>query len=174
MNIPLRYGPNGQKGISLIELIVVIAIMSTLITMAGIKWNSWMVKYNIEADVKKVKSALTYEQVTSVNHCKNHFITFQPTSIQPVEDTDDNGTLDAPPEDTVEEPILLKSTIDASSASLTIDKKGIISSPTSSILSNPVTVKFSSNTEAEYDCILVYSTMIRAAKQNAGGSCDPK
>ena len=173
MNTSIRYEPKRQKGFSLLELVVVLAIMCALFAIVGLQWKTWMTKYNVEADVKKVKLALTYEQVLAVNHSKTHFETFLTTSIQPVEDTDENGILDATPPDTAGQPIMLKTAINASSNSIIIDKKGIISSPTSSVLDNPVTIKFSSNTGAEYDCILVYSTIIRAARQNTGGGCDP-
>jgi prepilin-type N-terminal cleavage/methylation domain-containing protein len=171
---PKEHTPSNMKGFSLLELVVVIGIMGTLIAMAGMKWSSWMAKYNTECDVKTAKLALTYEQISALNCGKAHFIAFLPSSIQSVEDTNGNGVQDGPSVDNVLPPTQFKTSVTSAPGGVMINGKGIILSQAGSPLAAPVTIKFTPDTGAEYDCILIYPSIIRVAVQNGGGSCDPK
>jgi len=43
-----------QKGFSLVELVATIAIISILLTIATLNYNSWQVKYNVENQTKQM------------------------------------------------------------------------------------------------------------------------
>lgn len=65
----------GRKGISLIELIVVIGIISILLAIVTINFNNWTRRYNIEKEVKELYSDLMFIRqqalVTGMNHRAN-------------------------------------------------------------------------------------------------------
>ena len=65
----------GRKGISLIELIIVISIISILLAVATINFNNWTRRYNIEKEVKELYSDLMFIRqqalVTGMNHRAN-------------------------------------------------------------------------------------------------------
>jgi prepilin-type N-terminal cleavage/methylation domain-containing protein len=165
----------GQSGFTVTELLIVITIMSFLLIIASQSWNSIMVKYNMETDVKTVRATFVSQQISSSNTCYVRFVTLQPNSIQTIQDTNGNGIIDPSPADTYDSPVNLRTQASSSATTFLINKNGIISDVTSSEWVPPTLIKFSpADVGAELDCILVYPTMVRVAKQNGGGSCDPR
>lgn len=65
----------GRKGISLIELMIVICIISILLAIATINFNNWTRRHNIEKEVKELYSDLMFVRqqalVTGMNHRAN-------------------------------------------------------------------------------------------------------
>lgn len=62
----------GRKGISLIELMIVICIISILLAIATINFNNWTRRHNIEKECKELYTDLMFVRqqalVTGMNH----------------------------------------------------------------------------------------------------------
>jgi len=69
-----------RRGFSLMELIIVIALISTMLAIATINFNSWQVKYNIEAQVKEMLSDLVDVRSMAIASKKEHRVFLTPTS----------------------------------------------------------------------------------------------
>ncbi len=164
-----------QAGFSLVEMLVVLGIMGVLLTLGSLNWNKIMTKYNEETDAKTIRTTLIYQQIQASNTGCARFVTIQPKFLQPIEDTNNNGVIDPTPTDTYESPVKLRTEVASTLTTFLIQKSGVISDVTSSVWTAPTLIKLSpADVGAEYDCIEVYPTLVRVAKQNGGGGCDPK
>ncbi|BCS53483.1 Tfp pilus assembly protein FimT/FimU [Geobacter sp. SVR] len=68
------------RGFSLTELIVVIGLISTLVAISTISFNSWQKKYNIEAQVKEMLVDLDGVRLSAIQTKKQHTVVLNPTS----------------------------------------------------------------------------------------------
>ncbi len=163
-----------QAGFSLFEMLVVLVIMGALLTIGSLNWNRILTKYNVEMDAKTIRTTLIYQQIQASHTCSARFVTIYPKFLQPIADTNNNGAIDPSPTDTYESPVNLR-TEATSTLTFLIQTSGVISDVTSSGWTAPTLIKLSpADVGAEYDCIEVYPTLVRVAKQNGGGGCDPK
>lgn len=69
------------KGFALIELIVVVAIIGTLLTIATIGFNSWTRKYGTEAQVKELLTDITAVRLRAIETKQQHRITLNPGTL---------------------------------------------------------------------------------------------
>jgi prepilin-type N-terminal cleavage/methylation domain-containing protein len=160
-----------SRGFTLIEIVMVLAILSTLIAIAGLYYKRWMDQYKAEAQVKMMHADIMQTQLKAMQKNRQHFVVLNGSTYQIVEDTNDSGGIapDAP------DSVLLSKTLvypAASPVTLIMDMKGIIStSPTST---PPVSIQFTTGTVSpEYDCFLLYTTRISIGKMN-GAACVTK
>lgn len=70
-----------RRGFSLVELVVVIAIMGTLAAIVAINFNSWQRKYQIEGQVKELLADLTNVRMMAFQTKKMHRVLLNPTVI---------------------------------------------------------------------------------------------
>jgi prepilin-type N-terminal cleavage/methylation domain-containing protein len=67
-------------GFSLIEIIMTIAIMSIVVSISTISFNSWTSKSNIEKQTRELFTDLSEARTKAFTQKKVHGIVFQPTS----------------------------------------------------------------------------------------------
>lgn len=161
-----------QRGFTLLELIVVLAVMGILLSIAAINFSNWMRKAQIEKQTREFISDLNTARSESIFRKKRHSIvlngaatgyTFRRYSSQD-EDRSTGGT-----------DILTKtasyqfSKEDGSSAAsrtFLFDTRGFAAtiSDTGTIRVNPV------NSGAAFDCVVIATSRTNIGKM-VGGSC---
>lgn len=71
---------NAVSGFSLVELVVVIAIMGIVLSVATINFQSWQTKNRMEAQMREIFVDLNEARTNAFTQKMNHRITFQPNS----------------------------------------------------------------------------------------------
>lgn len=159
-----------QNGFSLVELLIVIVIMGTLATIAGIYANSMLQRYAIEGQIREMYADLMNARARAMQRNRTHFASLTAGALTVYEDTntapDGNGILEPASDRLVLQKTLKKSMTPASS--MTFDSKGMAASNQTLCIFNTVAPSF--------DCMIVSATRINTGKilvQNVdGGACD--
>lgn len=68
-----------EKGFSLVELVIVIAIIGILLSIGTIAFNDWTKKYNIEKQTKELFSVINDARLRSIHSKKRHGIVLNPS-----------------------------------------------------------------------------------------------
>lgn len=68
------------SGFSLVELVVVLSIFATLLTIATLNFSTWQVKHNIEAQVKKMATDINEVRVRAMTRKQKHSVTIDSSS----------------------------------------------------------------------------------------------
>ncbi len=148
-----------RNGFSLVELLSVIAIMSIVLSMAGLYYNSWMKKYRLEGQVRELRIDLINARAQAMQKNRIYFVKVDGNSYSLIEDKNDNGTAD--------DAALWTKQLKYSSAwvdTAVLDTRGLVS-PNDTIRFN------SGGVSAEYDCITLSATRIRLGKLNDSNEC---
>lgn len=150
-----------RAGFSLIELIVVVAIMGTLLGISTIYFTQWNRKAQIESKTREIYDALNEARLNSIYIKKQHRITFQPNSysLKRYESGDDATGTDVYSRNTT---YLLSLSGGASIADIffEFDTRGTTSN-LNTIYLNPVA------SGAVFDCIVIH-----VARTNMGQGMD--
>ncbi len=176
-------------GLTLIELIVVISIISILLVALGFEFAGWRGKYKVESQIKEIYMDLMNTKARALQRNRVHFINLDESQyiikedIHPWPDGDGVQT----PNDDVRptgytdpipfvqknlnpnEPIILSD--ESEPPQVLFDKKGIANLDNSNyyICSN-------TNVEADYNCIEISATRIKIGKLTTkitdGGACN--
>lgn len=179
-------GKMDNRGVTLIELIVVISVIAILAVPLGFSYADWMGKYKVEKATKELYADLMNVRVMAMTRNRDHFMDFNyPTppagfgTYRIAEDTDEDaegddnadGKIDAAGHTflpsfpkTVEYPI----TNNFNGKIINFDKRGIV---------QPIgTICFFTDYDPDYDCIVISKTRIimgKLKKQSGnGGECD--
>ena len=67
-------------GFSLIELVIVIAIMAIAASIGTISFNSWQTKYKIEGQTREIYNDLNQARANAFQQKREHRVIFQPSS----------------------------------------------------------------------------------------------
>jgi Tfp pilus assembly protein PilE len=85
-----------DKGVTLIELVVVITIIIILVFALGFMYQGWLSRYNVEENIKQVYTDLMDARGRAMDRSLEYFVDFpQTTQYQVVEDTNNSYTEDA-------------------------------------------------------------------------------
>ncbi|MHB8110177.1 MAG: GspH/FimT family pseudopilin [Syntrophorhabdaceae bacterium] len=92
-----------SKGFSLLELLIVIAIIMIVAAIGLPNYNNFVRKNRIHNQTKRIYSDLASMRTMAMNSNRTHFMQFglPNNQYQVVEDTNGNNLLDPPPADTV-------------------------------------------------------------------------
>ena len=157
-----------NKGFTLVELLVVIAIIIALLSLAALAYNSYMVRYNIEKEIKDIYADLITARMRALYRNQQYLIQLATNSYTTYIDNDQDGQVDNPGDTPVDD--LTKSGIiynltwnfGGNTSRIVFDHKGLANVNGR--------IRINRNNDAEYDCINVANTRIKLGKWN-GASC---
>lgn len=165
---------NASGGFTLIEIIVVVAIIGTLLTIAGLEVSGWLSNYKVETEIKSMYVDLMNARARAMQRNRFHFVVLAATQYTIYEDTntapDGNGTLETASDTQVLQKTTsytLSSALSFGATQFYFDKNGIAS--------NTGSLRLVSTATPDYDCIVIAATRINMGKWNATTSnCDAK
>lgn len=185
-----------RRGVTLIELIVVIAVIGILAIALGFQFTSWRGGYNIESQMKQIHADLMNARAMAMQRTRVCFVTLSTTQYSVYDDTnpapDGNRTLEAasdtrvlqknlnaqypitwsvmaPPVIAFTQRGIASDVLANMSVSETSTDKTICANPTApGALESPL--------NPDYDCIIIGATRINLGRLTAkiyeGGACD--
>jgi prepilin-type N-terminal cleavage/methylation domain-containing protein len=91
-----------RRGVTLIELIVVVSIISILVIALGLSFQGWMGKYKVESEIKQIYVDLMNTRAIAMTQNRFHFTDFPTTtSYRLIEDTNGNNASNPGAGDTI-------------------------------------------------------------------------
>jgi prepilin-type N-terminal cleavage/methylation domain-containing protein len=164
-----------NRGITLIELIIVVSVIGILVVALGFSFQGWIGGYNVERGIKEMYIDLMNARARAMQKNRVHFVTLTPTQYTIYEDTnpalDGNGTLE-----TASDLKVLQKNLDSrypitwsdiSDTQIDFTKRGL-SNDTKTICSN-------TKADADYNCIEISASRINIGKLTTkipdGGAC---
>ena len=162
-------GNNKTAGYSLIELIVVVAIVGTMLGIAGFSFHEFQKRYAAESQVRIMHIDMLRARHRAFQLDKSYFVTVSADSYQITEDTNDSGGTKPDGGDTPIWPEPKRFRYRSLwGGTVILTGRGTISKSGGGILStNPLPIIFdTAGTEPEYDCIAVAPTRINVGKWN--------
>ena len=158
-----------ERGLTLIELAVVIAIVGILMVLAGFQFVGWQARYKVESQIKEMYADLLEARQRAMQRNRTYFIrstVASPDQYTTYEDANGNNTLDIGTDTVI--PNLSKQDLRYRMAwnfggTVTMDKRGLIEPSGSVWLLDPDGNPFSED-EVDYDCIVVSRTRINLGK----------
>lgn len=168
-----------QRGVTLVELMVIVSIISVLVVALGFSYEGWIGNYKIESQTRQLYSDLTDARTRAITQNRMHFVVLNAGNYAVYADTNDNtvaepgagdiplpefrdpGTLNVKPKN-VEYTLGWTGTIPFNTRGLTTSAAEI---------TIPLTLP--SGTHPDYDCVLVHQSRIRTGLMT-GGVCVSK
>jgi len=161
----------GQRGFTLVEIMIVIAILGILVVLAVGDFSGMNEKYKVEAETKQFYADIMDARGRAMQRDRWFFVKITPTGYMTYEDRplpDGDGIFD--------------NTVDSLVTSVTV-RHGIISvldvgGPSFGFNRNGIandngTIRFASTAQPDYDCITINPTRIKMG-QYVGGTCSEK
>lgn len=164
-----------RRGVTLVEMMTVVAILGLLAIILGFSFQGWLEKYKVEDETKRFYAdvmdararAMLKKRVTFVDLASNLYRTFEDTNTPP----DGNGTF----ENALDTRVVNTTTtydivplLGGGATRVQFDKEGL-AAPTG-------TVRFASTgMSPDYDCVTIRTTRIRMGRWNVATTiCEEK
>ena len=176
------------RGVTLVELIIVVSIIAILVVALGFQYAGWQGRYNVESTVRQIHSDMLFARSRAMQYGRNHYFWTTGPTHYVICDDDGNGTAALRSGDGVRQkagdtgvtrpdtvlPTYPKSTRHDMSWStgadfLTFESNGLISATVI-----PATLQISSTYTPDYDCISITNLKISLGSWMTGGGCNAK
>ena len=158
-----------MRGVTLMELMVVVAISGILMGIAGFKVQGLRSRHDAENQVRQLYVDIMSARVRALQGNKACFVTITTNGYQITEDANESGGTTPDDGDLQLWPTPKSFKFHSQwNGTIIIDGKGIISKSTGPLLTNAaLAIRFdTAGVEPEYDCVSVGPTRIRAGKWN--------
>jgi len=176
-----------NDGVSLIELLVGISIISILAISLGFSFQGWMSKYRVENQMKELYADLVDARTMAMVRNRMHFVVLNAADYRIYEDTDDDANADIGAGDLPVLQYRLPGTSNVKpktvkynlgwTGTVGFDTRGLAwqyTAPATRVAASiTVYATLPSGTETDYDCLLIAPSRIRMGKM-AGGSCNAR
>lgn len=158
-----------NKGVSLVEVLVVIAVAATLAAGLKFSYDGWQGSYKVESQMKQLHTDIMKSRIKAMQRNRAHFVMVSADEYSIFEDTNENGTFDSGTDDDMERfsnPQMLERDINGWTGTLTISTRGLVAPETT------LRVDAGSN-HPEYDCITLRTTRLNLGSWD-GANCNAK
>ncbi len=155
-----------NKGITLIELLVIISIIGILIVAMGFSYEGWMGRYRIESQTKELYSDLMDAKTRAMTRHRIHFVILDSRQYEVYDDNypppDGNGTLETDSDELIIQKSLkydlelLPVGTTPLPQTIAIDTRGLMFPQRDFRIDNDIT--------PDYDCIAITQARIRMGK----------
>jgi prepilin-type N-terminal cleavage/methylation domain-containing protein len=166
---------NDVDGFTIVELVVVIAIIATLLAMSTISFNTWLVRHNVEAQVRQMVADFNEIRVRALTMKQRHSITLNANSYvfrsysSEAEDLNTEGTTIPGGTRTVTYKLKKNATTDYATDVYEIDQRGTNASSVATIY-----LEYSGTTPG-LNCIKLHTVRINPGNSaTIGGTCNDK
>jgi prepilin-type N-terminal cleavage/methylation domain-containing protein len=162
-----------ERGVTLLELLVVTSIISVLVVTFGYSFAGWQGSYRVESDTKKIFSDIMDARVRALTVHREHFIIFETTGYTIYDDTfpapDGDATLEKDQDTCIKQKTLYKNELKNAGVSnlpitFNIDTRGLIYPQRD--------IRIVHEQNPDYDCIAITQARIRMAKFNSSKCID--
>ena len=155
------------RGVTLTELIVVIAIIGILVVALGFTFEGWIGGYRIEVQSKEMYADLMNARARAMQRGRAHFVVINANNYQIFEDTNESG---GAANDAGDLPIAgftnvkaLQYAVASGAGTVTMSTRGLVNP------SNTISFNIGTN-NPDYDCIVLFDTRINMG-QMSGVTC---
>jgi type IV fimbrial biogenesis protein FimT len=157
-----------KKGFSILELIVVLAILGILLSIATISGSTWLNKYRVESQMKEMYVDLMNARASAMQKNRMHFVELTAARYTVYEDTNDGPDGNGTPETALDTPVMRK---DIPSYPIAWNAGGTIIFNTRGLMSGSErSVWVSDSHGSAYNCVKVSATRILMGGWN-GTAC---
>lgn len=165
--------PNDERGITLVELMVALAIVGILMVALGFSFQGWRSKYKVEAEIKQMHADLMQARAQAMQHKRVHCVDLSAYKYTLWEDTDPapdgDGACTASDMKLVEENTEHK-IIYGGTLQYVFSDEGVLATSGVVRLEDPEAGQV---TDADFDCLVLDSTRVSLGAWD-GTNCNVK